>query len=238
MKNEYEIKIHNAVNRFKSWAKENFPWRNEENDNGDWGFICDEFDDMCGQIVNVIVETSVDEATEQMIDDMLYGIARDNECSYIIENLLEYPEWYSFLCRRCLETGYTNAKWQFAESLREYKGSDHLQEMIYDYLDTGDELTERLALQSLAYIDPKRAEEYAVRFWERNKYEGEENRVQKQKALHVLFVIRSDKLPYYLDLAEKSNHKYLKAEAERIRKELEKENGEAGGKDRSEDERA
>lgn len=57
-----------------------------------------------------------------MIDDILFGIARYNECSHIVSELLKYSEWYSLLCKKSLTTDYINAKWQFAESLKDYNG--------------------------------------------------------------------------------------------------------------------
>ena len=47
--------------------------------NGEIGL--DKFDDMYKVILEIIEYTSCDEATEQMLDDILFGIARDNECS-------------------------------------------------------------------------------------------------------------------------------------------------------------
>ena len=51
----------------------------------------------------------------------------------IVSELLVYPEWYSLLCKKSLETGYINAKWQFAESLKDYNGQDELHELIFEY---------------------------------------------------------------------------------------------------------
>lgn len=120
-------------------------------DNGEWEYGLSEFDEMCNIILEIIENISYEEASDQMIDDMLFGIARDNECSRIVCELLKYPEWYSLLCRKSLETDYINAKWQFAETLKNYNGSDGLYELIFEFLNVDDEYTERLALKSLAY---------------------------------------------------------------------------------------
>ena len=108
--------------------------------------------------------TSCDEATEQMLDDILFGIARDNECSRIIEVLLKYPDWYALLCEKVLFTEYINAKWQFEESLKDYHGKDEIKALIFDFLQVDDEYTQRMALKSLAYIHPDKAEEHAIEF--------------------------------------------------------------------------
>lgn len=217
----YEKELHKKVNKFKRRANKNYPNWSERNDNGEWEIGLSEFDEMCSVIFHIIENTSYAEATEQMLDDMLFGIARDNECSRIVNMLIDYPGWYSVLCRKSLSTDYLNAKWQFAESLKDYKGQDNLQELIYEFLNIDDEYTERLALMSLAYIYPDKAEKYAIDFWHRDKYKDNdyENEYQKIMVLHVLHTIGSGKLNEYLDLADKTEYCYLKDNAKQLRKE-------------------
>ena len=219
----YEKSLHKSVCNFKNWAQENYPEWTEENDNGEWEVGSYEFVEMCINIFEIIENTQCCEATKQMIDDILFGIARDNECNIIVNALLHYTEWYSVLCRQCLKTNYINAKWQFAETLIDYKGNDNLQETIFEFLEAGDEYTERLALMSLAYIYPDKAEEYAIDFWNRNKFENDE--YQKITVLHVLYIIQSSKLEQYLNLAEQSKYKWLKENAREIRSKILKGNG-------------
>lgn len=51
------------------------------------------------------------------------------ECSVIVSALLNYSERYFVLCRQCLKKNYINAKWQSAESLKDYTENDRLQEI-------------------------------------------------------------------------------------------------------------
>lgn len=215
---EYEKDLHTKVNRFKAWTKENFPAFSEENDNGEWCF-CDEFFNMHACSIAIIHNLAASEATEQMIDDLLFVAARDNEGENFVDELEEHSEWFALLCRRCLLTGYVNAKWQFAKRLPNYRGSDNLKDTIYDFLQVEDEYTERMSLRALGEIYPEQAEEYAVQFWERNKYEYDE--YQKIMVLHVLYQIHSPKLPHYLALAEKSEYQYLRQNAEELYDKLE-----------------
>lgn len=126
MSADYERKLHRAVAQFVKEADKKYPNWSERNDNGEWGIGLDKFDDMYKVILEIIEYTSCDEATEQMLDDILFGIARDNECSRIIEVLLKYPDWYALLCEKVLFTEYINAKWQFEESLKDYHGKDEI----------------------------------------------------------------------------------------------------------------
>jgi hypothetical protein len=151
MSADYENKLHKAVVGFIKEANKYYPHWSERNDNGEWEIGLDKFDNMCNVIFEIIGAISCDEATEQMYDDILFGIARDNECSRIVEVLLKYPEWYALLCRKVLSTDYINAKWQFAESLKDYNGKDEIKDLIFDFLQVDDEYTQRMALKSLAY---------------------------------------------------------------------------------------
>ncbi|MDE5873276.1 MAG: hypothetical protein K2H07_05120 [Lachnospiraceae bacterium] len=218
----YEKKLHKKVNSFKRRANKDYPHWSERNDNGEWELDLFEFDEMCSVIFDIIKNTSYTEATEQILDDMLFGIARDNECSRIVNMLIDYSGWYSVLCRKSLSTDYLNAKWQFAESLKDYKGQDNLHELIYEFLKVDDEYTERMALMSLAYIYPNQAEKYAIDFWHRDKYKDNdyENEYQKIMVLHVLYTISSDKIYEYLDLADQSIYCYLKENSKELREEL------------------
>ena len=221
MFNEYENKLHVKVNAFKSWAKTYYPQITEENDNGEWCF-CYEFDEMISSALSIIEKCSVASATEQMIDDLLYAIARDNECEIIINELTDYNEWFALLCRHSLKTHYTNAKWQFVKNICNYDGNDNIHELVYDFLTVEDEYTERMALKALADIYPEKAEKYAIDFWNRKKYKNDE--YQKMMALDVLYQIRSPKLYHCLETAEHSNYEYLKINAQRIREKMKTDN--------------
>ena len=150
MSADYERKLHRAVAQFVKEADKKYPNWSERNDNGEWGIGLDKFDDMYKVILEIIEYTSCDEATEQMLDDILFGIARDNECSRIIEVLLKYPDWYALLCEKVLFTEYINAKWQFEESLKDYHGKDEIKALIFDFLQVDDEYTQRMATKVIS----------------------------------------------------------------------------------------
>lgn len=214
----YEKGLHSKVSAFKKWAMKHYPLITEDNDSGEWEIGIKEFEDMCDCAIKLIVNLPCGKSTDQIIDDVLYAIARDNECSRIVQILSGFPNWYSTLCKQSLASTYTNAKWQFAESIKDYTGQDNLFPIIYKFLEVGDEYTERLALMSLACIYPEQAEAYAIEFWNRTKYRNDE--YQKIMVLHVLKKIQSSKLFHFLDLAEQSNYKYLKQNAVEIRNKI------------------
>ena len=200
MFDNYERKLHKCIAKFIKRANKDYPDWSESRDNGEWEIDLNEFDDMCHVIFDI------------------FGIARDNECSRIVAMLLDYPEWYELLCKKVLSTDYINAKWQFAESLKDCNGKDEIRELIFDFLQVDNEYTQRLALQS-----SDKAEEYAIDFWWRDKYKDDAYASEYQKivVLHVLHIIHSAELEKYLDLADKSEYRYLKENAEEIRKIME-----------------
>ena len=128
MLNECETKLHIKVNAFKSWAKSNYPQITEENDSGEW-CMCYEFKEMVSSAFSMIEKCSAASATEQIIDDLLYVIARDNECEFLIDELKVHNDWFALLCRHSLKTHYTNAKWQFVKNLCNYNGNDNIHEL-------------------------------------------------------------------------------------------------------------
>lgn len=183
MLKNYEMELHRSVERFKNYQKKIFADMTEDNDNGEWVFGF-EFDDMRNAYLRAINNIPSTQATAGLIDDLLYSLARDNECSSLIADTLHSPEWFPLLCKSCLQTKYTNAKWQFSEHLHQYVDRNEIRDLIFSFLETGDEYTERMALRSLSELYPEHIERYAVSFWDRKKYDADE--YQKIMVLYVL----------------------------------------------------
>ena len=209
-------KLHLTVAFFKAWADQNFPAYNEDHDNGEWEIGSDEFDAMRDAALTVIRTNVPEEASLEIIDELLYVIARDNESMIVIQEL--NADWYNTLCKAVLKTAYTNAKWQFAEHLKYHTDDEEIKPLIFDFLKSGDEYSERMALDSLSVLYPDKAEEYAELFWNRSIYDADE--YQKIMALQVLYAIGSKKLAHYLQLADNSSYEFLRLNARDIRKKL------------------
>ena len=75
-----------------------------------------------------------------------------------------------------------------------------------------------MSLSALSEIDYKKAEQYAIEFWERDKYKGDTYAEEYQKimALSVLYKIKSDKLSEYIEAARQLDFVYLKENADEI----------------------
>ena len=210
-------KLYREMRFFKIWAAKKYPERDEKNDNGEWEIDNIHFDKMYDAAVKVISENNSNAANAKLIDALLYAVARDNEAERLADLLVEHGDWFRLLSRESLGSKYINAQWQFAKRLAECKESD--KDLIYVFIESDDEYTSRMSLGSMAGIDPVKAEEYAVRFWERGKYEPGtyEDEYQKIMVLHVLYKIASPKLEKYLNEALRSDYKWLRENAETIR---------------------
>jgi len=209
--------LNKSVKAFKKFQKRYYPKVTEKNDNGEWVFGI-QFNQMCSAYLTIIERHKAEYASEALINDMLYVIARDNECSYLLVKTLDYPDWFEVLCRHSVKTDYYNAKWQFAEQMGSYKGESDVKKLLFCFIESGDEYTERMALKSLCEHFPERAEEYAVKFWNRNIYEEDE--YQKIMALYALYKIKSPLLKKYIAESYGTGYRYLKEWADKYANEL------------------
>ena len=215
MYNEEKM-LYREIRSFKRWAEKYFPDRDEENDNGEWEIGVDnQFDEMVNAALKVIENINSSGAGEDIIEALLFSIARDNECEKIADELLKHEEWFELLAKKSLDTKYINAQWQLAKRVGKF---ENCKELIYKFIESENEYTSRISLQTLADIDPQKAEEYAIKFWNRRKYsEGSyEDEYQKIMSLHVLYNIGYEKLDEYREKALALPYKWLKANAEEM----------------------
>lgn len=210
-------KLYKEIRRFSKWADKNHPDWSEENDNGEWEEGAGSgFDEMLDAAIHVIAEHDCSDADDRLIDALLFVVARDNECEMIAQELTEHEEWYELLAGRSVGSKYVNAQWQFAKYLGECK--DRVRELIFAFIESDHEYTSRMALGTMAELDPACAEKYAVSFWNRGKYPAGsyEDEYQKIMALRVLEKIGSPKLEEYLEKALSSGYKWLRENAQEI----------------------
>ena len=209
-------KLYKEIHKFIRWADRNYPDWGEENDNGEWEFGCgSHFDQMYEAAMNIISDVESKDADEKLINALLFVIARDNESENLADELIEHKEWFDLLAVKSAGSKYINAQWQFAKRLDKCDSSENL---IYEFIESNDEYTSRMALQTMAEIDAEQAEKYAVKFWNRGKYPfgSYEDEYQKIMVLHVLNTVGSDMLAEYLSKAKSMPYKWLKENAERI----------------------
>lgn len=158
--------LHKFVEKFKELQKRDYPDITEENDNGEWEIGCEFWNEMNSAYLEIIEKYEAESIGKELAEDMLYVIARDSECSHLLVRTLNYPKWFEVLCRYSITTDYHNAKWQFAEQLGSYMGDSDIKELLFYFIESGDEYTERMALYALHKVNSPLLKEYIAKSYE------------------------------------------------------------------------
>ncbi|MBD7944383.1 MULTISPECIES: hypothetical protein [Psychrobacillus] len=137
---ELVLLFKNGVSDFKRWArkadKSSEEWETEY-PNWNWQYH---------DTGNLLKELSVERWNEELIEDFLYILARDNEVENIIENLIDIPNQLLSLTKYALIYSDADAKWQVAYGLGEIKGDNLLIRMyLSDFLNDEQEYVRRRA---------------------------------------------------------------------------------------------
>jgi len=201
-------KLDELVNDFWEWSKSQkheYEWETEYDN---WTTIHTIFSEL-------IETTGPSYWSQRTIHNLLYIIARDNECEILINKLCERPKSLLFLAQEGLFYPDLDVRWQLAHYL--IKISEHYseaEEIILKFTNDRDEYVRRRAMLALGYIKSQYAEEKAIIAWNTNL------EYQRIAALEVLYQIKSKKLEHYLKLALHSEFEYVRSNAERIMNEF------------------
>src|SRR5882724_3543879 len=99
------------VTKFKQWAaslKGTF---------GEWECDYDRWNDLYIATKAAIVRHKSGEIPDDIADELVYAIARDNESEHLREQLLDTPNLLAELARRVISSRDRDAKWQIAVSV-------------------------------------------------------------------------------------------------------------------------
>jgi len=203
-------KLDEQANEFWDWSKSQKQIYEWETNYPNWHLLTTLFS-------HLVETTECTSWSQKTINNLLYLIARDNECEQLVDKLSETPLNFIFLAKEGLQYPDSNARWQLAHYLSELPETClETGELIYNYFKDDDEYVRRRALLALGLINSKYSEQSALESWEINL------EYQKIAALEVLYQIKSTYLEPYLQLALIDKHKFVRANAERIIEELRK----------------
>ncbi len=208
-----------AVRSFRAWQAERFPGRGTYDIGGEWETWYDGWTEIGTAFGKVLREMNAEEADVFLLDEMVYIIARDNECETLMEELAEYPEWFGRLCRHSLHGEEQDAKWQFAAYLPECGCGGEVKDLILAFAEDSYEYVCRRALLAMPRIRPDKVEYYAEQFWNRNLYAPAMQEYQRIAALNALNEIKSPLLKGYLRKAGEDGREYLSQCAKKIEEE-------------------
>ncbi|NEW09929.1 HEAT repeat domain-containing protein [Paenibacillus sp. SYP-B3998] len=149
---------------------------------------------------------------DEIINNVLYLIARDNECEEISSNLVNYPELLLFLAKKGLHYNESDTRWQLAHYLGEIESaSNDVELLLTEYYRDSNEYVMRRSLLALGNIKSKYAEQFAIISWNTGM------EYQKIAALQVLNKINSVELIRFLELGENDKSEHVKSNVKNIR---------------------
>jgi len=206
--------------KFRQWQETTYPGKTAEGIGGEWEVDYPAWDDVFDAFCHVLTDSEVGQAEEQLLAEMLYLIARDNEGEGLIQRTAQHPAWFEALCRCAVRSSEPEAKWQFAAYLPECPCSQEVKDLILDFAKDSHEYVNRRALLAMPALCPGCVEQFAPLFWERNCYPPELQEYQRIAVLVSLDAIHSNLLPRYLEQAKQDGRNYLLKHAERIERGL------------------
>jgi HEAT repeat protein len=144
-------------------------------------------------------------------DDVLYAVARDNECEKFIDIIAEDVSVLISLAQKAVRSDETQAKWQIAERLGRRAELEVAEPILLSFAGDADEYVRRRALYALSIFGSREVENLAVLAWDSGLL------YQRIGALHALSNIGSSQLEHFLKLAEQDGRKHLIANASVLR---------------------
>lgn len=203
----------NQVQRFKQWAS-----KYSSNERyGEWECNYPNWIDLYRSVREFIATyPSIDEWPPELLDLVLYALARDNECQHIANQLCEdYPAALIQLAKLSIKLGESDAKWQLAQELGKLPSNKEKTETILIGLaHDSDEYVRRQALMSLAKIQSEFTESLVMKSW----YQPNAN--QEWSRMAALWCLNKIDSPHFEELrlkAELDSRSYLSEYAKKAR---------------------
>jgi HEAT repeat protein len=194
------LALESEVARFRAWADANpdmvkdYP-RDWETYYPDWRALYVAFSAF-------VAATSCQDWSEDIVDMLLYAIARDEDNQGLVKKVARNPDDLLFLAKQAVNSSERNLKWQIAAELG-YLAS-HLSQaepLLLKLASDEDEYVQRRALLALADIGSSHVEGFVDAFWN-SDVEWYEYPYPRMAVLYALWKTASPRLDHYLTLAE------------------------------------
>ena len=216
MAKDIKERLLEQAEKFHQWQETTYPGKIAEEIGGAWEVNYPAWNNVFDVFCHVLTDLEVGQAEKQLLEEMLYLIARDNEAEGLIQRTVQHPAWFEVLCCCAVQSSEAEARWQFAAYLPECSCSREIKDLILDFVKDSHEYVNRRALLAMSALRPDCVEQFASLFWERNCYTPEIQEYQRIAVLVSLDAIHSGLLPQYLEQAKQDGRKYLLEHAERI----------------------
>lgn len=194
------VALRTAVRRFKTWA-DRYPTKQ---DSGEWECDYEEWAEIESAFDACLDAWSPQDWSDEMVELMLYVIARSSETERLINQLRTRPAELLALARAGLHSKDPDARWQLAHAVGKWiPDAKKAEPLLERYFDDDDEYVSRRALIALGDRGSIRAEALALRAWETG------HEYQRIAALGALQSINSAVFGRYVALALEDGREYL-----------------------------
>ncbi|OWA37714.1 hypothetical protein B9G55_06610 [Saccharibacillus sp. O16] len=215
--NESCFDASDLYNELDEWVDDFWTWAKSQKQEYEWETDYEHWPRIYSVFSKLIETTEPSHWYRKTINNLLYLIARDHECTGLIHKVSEKPESLLFLAQEGLFYPDPDVRWQLAYCLTKIsKSYPKAESIICTFCDDSDEYVRRRATLALGSIQSGYAEEKAIAAWKMNL------EYQQIAALEVLKQIESKQLEHYVKLAANSEFKYVRSYAERIIEEVHK----------------
>lgn len=203
------------IDKFDKWAQSQFDIP-QDDIGGEWECNYDNWESIYETFETFIKTTDPNKLTSTEKERLLYIIARDNEMENLSRLLDE--QFLIVLSEYSISYGHRDDKWQLAVQLYKLTDKEKALSLLDKFVNDEEEYVNRRSLMELAKLNSDKVEQYAERFWNKDKY-AEMEEYQKIAVLHSLNTINSKFLDHYIQLAKKSGLTYLVKNANEIENE-------------------
>ena len=206
---EAQTQLSTEATLFRNWARD---YIGAHGAHGEWECDYPEWNRVYEVFDEYLRAVDVARASTLVIGDLLYLLARDNECENIARKIAELqpPDRLLFLAEQSSALGEANARWQLAVQLGalSLSGAEHarIECILLAFMRDEDEYVRRRSLQALASQRSAAVESLALAAW------NEIHDSQQWTRMNVLEVLRqvsSTRLPELLKEAASDPGPYL-----------------------------
>lgn len=203
------------IEHFRAWAGTAFPGLSPAEIGGEWETEYLGWDGITAAFEDALDRRLPEEFTDEVLSQLVYIIARDNECEVLAQMASEREAWFTALCRLSLSLSEPEARWQLAIRLPAMADRTMAGQLLEQFVRDQDEYVSRRAVMVMPALLPDKVEHYASIFWERNCW-GELQEYQRMAVLSALADAGSPLLGKYLNMARADGRPYLVRYAEEI----------------------
>lgn len=207
-------RLFEEIEKFRAWSRQLHPLPEEERP-GKWERAYEHWNAVDAAFVNFISTSEPASWTGEMVEAVLYIIARDNPSEVFADLVAAQPDKLQFLARRAVDAQSPASKWQLVVRLPELGDPALAESLLLRFINDPDEYVRRRTLQTLAAIGSGRTEHYCEGAWQ---CPGPHQTLQRMAVLEALFTVHSPRLPDYLEKARQDGNPELLKYAEEIEK--------------------